>query len=657
VTNKRNKKSAKRSRAEKINLAKFSWTMLKVGLSALAWGLTVIAVMILWFSQDLPDLNALKAGERSPSITIQTQEGEILATYGDLYEDVVNVDELPPYVPQALMAVEDRRFYYHFGIDFVGLLRAAYTNYKAKRVVQGGSTLTQQLAKTILFSEGKYPVNDRSVKRKIQELILSFWLEWKFNKKQILTLYINRVYLGSGAYGIDAAARRYFSKSARQLTVFEAAIIAGLLKAPSKYSPAQNPKRASERAKIVLQLMVDAGFITSYESYLEQGERELSTLHGESNAGIRFFTDWIYENIPNLVGKTDQDIIVVTTIDPLMQKHGENVCQRKIEEKGKEYKVTESSLIAMTPDGAIKAMVGGLNYNKSQFNRATQAIRQPGSAFKNVVYLAAMESGYTPDSMIEDTPVEFGKWKPKNYKWPSRGEISLKEAFAHSVNSVAIRLTHAIGPSKVAETAKRLGITSHMIQDLSISLGTCETTLLEMATTFATFANQGQAVWPYGITEIKTKKGEVLYAHTPPEPRTIVATMPLLHMRELLRGAVANGSGRVANIDESVSGKTGSNGDRDAWFFGYRETPPENIDTVKGFTNVVVGVWVGNDNNKPMAKMSTGGRLPTQIIADFLKGSTAEFFENRQKKLEIIKTPKTQTKDQVQLDQLIKGIG
>ncbi|MCX7337942.1 MAG: PBP1A family penicillin-binding protein [Alphaproteobacteria bacterium] len=606
-TKKTRKKTAKRS--------SFLWTLARTCLMLGIWGLMALGLLVLWFSHDLPDLKNLQGSTRKPSVVIQTYDGAILKSYGDLYEDMVKVQELPPYVPQALMAVEDRRFYHHFGVDVIGLLRAAYTNYRAQRVVQGGSTLTQQLAKNILFTQGSFDTRDRSFKRKIQEVILSLWLEWNFTKDQILTMYLNRVYFGAGTYGIDAAARRYFNKSARNLTVFESAVIAGLLKAPSKYSPAHNPKLAKKRAKLVLELMVEAGFLKEFQSYLDQGEKELSDASAEKDQGMRYFADWVYEQVPTIVGETDKDLIVITTFDQTMQKQAEKSCTDLMETMGKQLKASEVAFVAMTPDGAVKAMVGGQNYGVSQFNRVTQALRQPGSAFKTFIYLAALESGLTPESMMDDSPVVIGDWRPGNYKWQSRGMISLKEGLTYSVNSVSIRLTQLVGPAKVAEVAKRLGITSTLNNDLSISLGTGETTLLEMTTSYATFANQGRAVWPYGILEIRDKDGAILYSHSA-EPGKVIVNATTLHgIRGMLRNVIENGTGRAANVDPTVSGKTGSNADKDAWFFAYREPEANGTDS----DGVVVGVWAGNDNNKPMAKASTGGRMPARIAAAFFK--------------------------------------
>jgi penicillin-binding protein 1A len=476
------------------------------------------------------------------------------------------------------------------------------------------------LAKNILFTQGSFSVNDRSYKRKIQEVLLAVWLEWKFTKDQILTMYLNRVYFGSGTYGIDAAARRYFNKSARNLSVFEAAVIAGLLKAPSKYSPAQHPKRAKVRAKIVLDLMVDAGYLRDYQSYLEQGVKELSDSARERNQGYKYFADWVYEAIPGIIGPIDKDIIVITTLEADLQRKAESVCLDHLEKMGKELKTSEVAFVAMTPDGAVKAMVGGKDYGSSQFNRVT-AHRQPGSAFKIFIYLAALEAGMTPETMMDDSPFSIGKWHPSNFKWKSRGIISLKTALAHSVNSVSIRLTQEVGPKKVAEVAKRLGVISDLNNDLSISLGTGDATLLELTTACSTFANQGKAVWPYGILEIRDKNGGILYRHQDNPGKPIISAIVLQGMREMLRAVIESGSGRAANIAPSVGGKTGSNGDRDAWFLGYRDATADP--ETEGPGGLVVGVWTGNDNNRPMAKMSTGGRMPTRVAGAFFRGSHA----------------------------------
>lgn len=583
-------------------------------LLASIWGSIVLGVILLWFIQDLPDLNKLQSNVRTPSITIQTLDGTIVNTYGDVFEEMVRIQDLPPHVPQALLAVEDRRFYYHFGIDFFGIVRAAYQNYQAKRVVQGASTLTQQLAKDLLIRQGMFEVNDRSLKRKVLDVLLAIWLEWKFTKDEILTMYLNRVYLGGGTYGIEAASQRYFNKSARELSVFEAAVIAGLMKAPTRYSPAANPEKARERAKVVLQLMQEAGFIEDAQKYFNEGMHVLESTKQENS--FKYFSDWIMELIPNFVNAMDRDLIVVTTLDPAMQRHADKVCADYIADMGAKLKTSQLSLAAMSPDGAVRAMVGGQDYKKSQFNRVTSALRQPGSTFKMFTYLAAMEEGLNPEEMIDDSPVVIGNWRPSNFTYKSRGEISLREAFARSVNSPAIRLMVKVGPKKVIEAAHRLGITSKMDEHISLSLGAIETTLLDLTAAFATFANHGRAVWPYGILEIRDKEGNILYRREEQQTQTVIKSEALEKMRTMLRAVIGEGSGGVANVSSTVMGKTGSNGDKDAWFISMRESIENDI----GFQNIVVGVWTGNDNNKPMAKESTGSKLPTRVAAAFYRG-------------------------------------
>ena len=581
------------------------------------WGTIVLGLVLLWFAQDLPDLNHLQTNVRTPSITIQTLDGTVINTYGDVFDEMVRVQDLPKHVPQALMAVEDRRFYYHFGVDFIGLVRAAYENYRAKRVVQGGSTLTQQLAKNLLFTEGSFVVTDRSFKRKILEVLLSVWLEWKFTKDDILTMYLNRVYLGGGTFGIEAASQRYFNKSARELSVFEAAVIAGLLKAPSRYSPSSNPDKARERAKTVLQLMQEAGFIKDAQTYFNEGMHVLESNKQENS--FKYFCDWIMELVPNFVNGMDRDLIVVTTLDPTMQRHADRVCIDYINEMGAKLKTSQLALLAMSPDGAVRSMVGGIDYKKSQFNRV-QASRQPGSAFKMFVFLAAMEDGLSPEDKIDDSPYVNGTWRPSSFTWKTRGEISIIEAFSRSINSVTIRLMEKVTPRKVIEAAHRLGITSPMEEHLSLSLGAIEATLLDLTSSFATYANQGRAVWPYGILEIRDKQGNILYRREEQQTQTIIKPEPLAKMRTMLRAVVDGRSGYRANISPTVMGKTGTNGDRsgniDAWFFSIREPLENDI----GFQNLVVGVWTGNDKDKRMANESSGSNLPALVTAAFYRG-------------------------------------
>jgi penicillin-binding protein 1A len=579
------------------------------------WALCFGGLIVLWFSYDLPDINHLQSTDRRPSVTIMTQDGTVIGTYGDLYEDMIRVQELSPYIPQALMAIEDRRFYSHFGVDLIGLVRAAYTNYRAHRVVQGGSTITQQLAKNFLMAQGLYGHNDRSLRRKIQEAIMAVWLEWRFTKDQIMTIYLNRVYFGAGTYGVDAAARKYFKKSAREISVYEAAVIAGLLKAPSRYSPTAHPERARARAKVVLDQMQEAGYIRSADEYMRQADAQQSQAPMTGN-GYQFFADWVYDSIPNYVTTSDKDLVVITTLDLSMQKKAEDAAIGLLEEMGKELKTSEIAMVAMTPNGAVRAMVGGKSYQTSQFNRVTQAIRQPGSAWKPFVYLAALEYGMTPESRISDEPITVGNWTPKNfgkhhYRYLEGEDWSLTEALAKSVNTVTVRLAQQVGTQRVAEVARRLGINGEIVTDLSMALGTTGVTLLDLTAAIGTFANHGMSVWPYGILSIRDKAGTVLYQRTNGASSPVVDARYVRQMNHMLTNVINNGTGRAAKMSFPVAGKTGSNGDTDAYIVAY--TP-----------DLVASVWTGNDNNKPMAKKSTGGRLPARVWAAFMKSLYGE---------------------------------
>jgi len=606
-----NSKPPKRRRQFSIK-----WVIFRLFLVMAIWITCLGGMGILWFSYDLPDISRLQSTARRPSVTIMTQDGTVIGTYGDLYEDMIRVEELSPYIPQALMAIEDRRFYSHFGVDIIGLLRAAYTNYRADRVVQGGSTITQQLAKNFLMTQGLYGHNDRSLRRKIQEAIMAIWLEWHFTKDQIMTIYLNRVYFGAGTYGVDAAAHKYFKKSARQISVYEAAVIAGLLKAPSRYSPTTHPERSRARAKVVLDQMQEAGYIRSADEYLRQGDAVYQADTSSKDNGYQFFADWVYDSISNYVTISDKDLVVITTLDLSMQRKAEDAAINLLEDMGKELKTSEIAMVAMTPNGAVRAMVGGKSYQGSQFNRVTQALRQPGSAWKPFVYLAALEYGMSPETRVSDEPITVGTWTPRNfgkhqYRYLDGEDYSLQEAITKSINSCTVRIAHQIGTKRIAEVARRLGINGRIVTDLSMALGTTELTLLDLTAAIGTFANNGVSVWPYGILAIKDKAGFILYQRENEAATPVVDTKYVKQMNSMLTSVVNNGTGRAAKMSFPVAGKTGSNGDTDAWFVGY--TP-----------DLVAGVWTGNDNNKPMAKKSTGARLPTRVWVAFMKSVYGE---------------------------------
>ncbi len=574
-------------------------------LSLLIWGVVLGGCALVWFAYDLPEIKRLELTTREPSVTLLARDGTTIATYGDLYGAFVHVKDLPAYVPHAILATEDRRFYEHFGVDVWGILRAAWTNFRAGSVVQGGSTITQQLAKNFLLSEKLYEPNDRSLRRKVQEILLALWLETHLQKEQILSIYLNRVYLGAGVYGINAAAWRYFGESAKELSLYQAAVIAGLLKAPSRYSPISNPDLAHSRAKVVLAAMVDAGYVKvqDVQKYQTLPEQLVKTKN-EALVG-RYFADWIFETLDEYIGKPSEDIVVKTTLDPRLQKFAEESVVNVVTTDGLKLDASQASLVSMTPDGGVRAMVGGVSYAQSQFNRATQAKRQTGSSFKFFVFMAALEHEYTPETMVSDVPMQIGKWKPKNYTWQSRGEVSLKDGFAYSVNAMPVRLAYRLGLPTVTKMARRLGLTCPMPKDLTIVLGSGEATLLELSAAYATIANHGFGVWPYGIIEVRNGQGELLYKRKSQGAGRILQPETVRDGLKLMEAAFSYGTGKGANIGRPCAGKTGTSQKyRDAWAVGF--TP-----------DLVTGVWMGNDNNKSMKKV-TGGRLPAKIWKQFM---------------------------------------
>jgi penicillin-binding protein 1A len=527
-------------------------------------------------------------------------DGSEIAEQGTFFGDAVNMAELPDYVPNAIIAIEDRRFYSHYGIDPIGIGRAMARNLMRGQMREGGSTLTQQLAKNLFLS------HERTFSRKAQELVFAVWLESKFTKDEILQLYLNRVYFGGGANGIDKAARTFYGKSAYELSLMEAATLAALLKAPTTYNPARNPEEASARAKLVLANMVTEGFITKEEA-LEAVDNPSKAATHDFTPATQYAVDWINTQLPLLIKKQTQSLIIETTIEPNLQANAENVLRKRISDNVKKLNVSQGAVVTMDGTGAIRALVGGRSYKRSQFNRATEAKRQPGSAFKAFVYLAAMENGYRPDSVEVDEPVKIGNWSPENYKRKYLGNVSLDQAYALSLNTVAAKLTQAVSPSAVTQVAKRLGITSKLGQDASIALGTSEVSLLEMTTAFTPFANGGRAVEPFIVKRILSRDGSVLYTRGGDGLGQVIGARELGDMNSMMRQVILTGTGTKARFDgQDMGGKTGTSQDyRDAWFVGY--TP-----------YLVTGVWMGNDDNTPTKKV-TGGSLPALVWHDIMQ--------------------------------------
>ena len=572
---------------------------LKWGAVGAIWSSFAALLFLGWCAFDLPDVSSLNDVKKQPSITLIAADGTLLASYGDLYGEFTHLDQMSGFLPAAVLATEDRRFYHHYGIDPVGLLRAFYVNLKSGVLVQGGSTITQQLAKNVFLTP------ERSLHRKGQELLLSFWLEHNFTKNQILELYLNRVYFGSGTYGVDAAARRYFGKPAQNVSMLQAAMLAGMLKAPSRYNPMNDPIAAATRAQIVIQNMVDAGMITEEQA----NQAGSQSTEAEDNAPLppvaRYFSDWALDQVSSYIGFTNEDLVVQTTLDPRAQGIAERDLAQVLAKEGPKQNASEAALVSMLPDGAVRAMVGGVDYKHSQYNRATQAMRQPGSAFKAFVFLSAFEAGLTPDSQFVDAPISIGKWRPGNYNDRYYGTVPLREAFARSLNSVAVQLSERVGRGNVIETAKRLGIDTPLGNDASIALGTSETTVLQMTASYATFANKGQGVLPYGITRIQTRDGKILYQRSGSGLGMVASPIAVREMLDVLTATVDWGTGKHAQIDRPAAGKTGTSQNfRDAWFIGLT-------------AQLVTGVWVGNDDNKPMNRV-TGGSLPVDIWHDYM---------------------------------------
>lgn len=564
------------------------------------WLAVVLVGYLAWCAYTLPDLGRATALQRGPSITLLAADGSFLTSFGDLYGTPVKLDDLPPHLPRAVVAIEDRRFFEHSGIDYTGLARALAVNLMAREVRQGGSTITQQLAKNLFLTP------DRTLTRKVQEAMLAFKLERDFTKEQILELYLNRVYLGAGAYGVDAAALRYFRKSATDVDLWESAVLAGLLRAPSRLAPTQNPEGAAARARVVLGAMRDLGWITAEAAADPKGvERPLAPTPSGHAIGARYFADWVMEQVQGYLGYVDRDLMVRTTLDPALQAAAVEAVGEAMADRSE-----QTALVALAPDGAVVAMVGGRDYRASQFNRATQAMRQPGSAFKLFVFLAAMEAGRDPMDRIEDAPVRVGNWEPGNYQDRFLGDVTLGEAMAHSLNSVAVRLTESVGRERVIETARRLGVTADLTREPSLALGTSELPLIELTGAYAAFADEGHAVTPRGIDEIRDSAGRVIYQRAAPRTWRAIEMPVVERINHMLHGVLARGTGRAAALDRQAVGKTGtSQGHRDAWFVGFT-------------ADLVAGVWVGNDDNRPMSRV-TGGTVPAEVWKAFMERAHA----------------------------------
>jgi penicillin-binding protein 1A len=566
------------------------------------WGCIALTGLLIYYASHLPPIDQLAVPKRPPNIAILADDGALIANRGDTGGAAVRLTDLPAYVPQAFVAIEDRRFYSHFGIDPIGISRAIFRDITGRGGMEGGSTLTQQLAKNLFLTQ------ERTLSRKIQEAILALWLERKYSKDQILELYLNRVYFGSGAYGVEAAARKYFGKSARQLTLSEAAVLAGLMKSPTRLAPNHNLEAANARAAQVITAMAEQGMITEAMAKLALS-RPAEVVHEKGAGSINYAADYVMDMLDDTIGAIDEDIVVTTTIDPKMQALAERALTDELNAKGDKFGVSQGAFVALDPNGAVKALVGGRNYADSQFNRAVAAKRQPGSAFKPFVYLSALEKGLTPDTVREDAPIAVKGWSPENYSHEYFGPVTLTKALSLSLNTVAVRLCLEVGPKTVVRTAHRLGITSDLEPNASIALGTSEVTPLELTAAYAAFANGGIGVQPHVIARVRTADGKQLYLRKNASFGRVIEPQYVAMMNQMMEETLLTGTARRAELPGwQAAGKTGTSQDwRDAWFVGYT-------------SYLVAGVWLGNDDGTATRKVS-GGNLPVDIWSRFMKGA------------------------------------
>jgi len=577
------------------------WRLLQWLVLLSVWGSLALFVALLILAWDLPRPESALDAARRPSLTLEDRAGHVFATFGDVVGEPLRLTDLPPYLPAAVVAVEDRRFYQHHGLDLLGIARAMLVNLRAGRLAQGGSTITQQVAKNLFLS------NAKTLRRKVQEVLLTLWLEHSFTKREILEIWLNRVYLGSGVFGVDAAARLYFGVSARHVTLWQAAVLAGLPRAPSRLSPRVDPAAAAARGREVLAAMAESGVITQDQAR-DAGARIAFPPRPATSGG--WFADWAADQGQGLI-EPGADAVLHTTLDPRLQGAVEARLGAILSGPAAAAGIAQGAVVALdAATGEVRAMAGGRDYRTGPYNRAVSARRQPGSAFKPFVWLAALEKGARPDGLVLDGPLRIGGYSPANFDVAFHGEVTLEDALAESLNTASVRLLlRAGGPRVVAETAHRLGISDTLPDNASLALGTGEVGLLELVAAYATFANGGFRVTPTGIASIESAGQPVPLFRTAP-PRVIDPDIDAI-MARMLRAVVAHGSGRAAAVPgRAVAGKTGTTQDgRDGWFIGWTG-------------GTVIGVWLGNDDNRP-GKDLTGGGLPARLFGE-IAGAVGE---------------------------------
>ncbi len=569
------------------------------------WGLAsfllvaiVVGISVGVAASSLPEIEELKSSQNGQMIVVRARDGTELVSLGPSYGKWLTYNQIPQVMKDAMLSTEDKRFRSHIGIDPVGVARSLYVRLREGRFKQGGSTITQQLARTVFLN------NDKTWSRKLREMVLAMALEWKFSKDQVLELYLNKVYFGGGAYGVDSASRKFFGHPGEELTLPEAAIIAGLVKAPSHYSPTADAEAAVGRAQVVLGLMQGNGVISASEAEAVNFKSVKFAAEKGQNS-VRYFTDWALPQLDLLLPENSEPIEVWTTLDPAMQRAATDAVAKNAP------KGTQGALVSLDRDGAVLALVGGTDYVTSNYNRAVNAVRQPGSAWKLFVYLAALEAGYTPDAKVKDEPVTIEGWSPRNSNGAFAGEIDVRTAFAFSKNTVAAQLGNEVGFSAVASMARRFGISTPISTVPSMVLGTNEVRLIDMTRAFAAVSARGSSVEPYGITKIVTTDGRTLYQHKSIQGQTLVPPYVAAGITDLLQTAVNIGSGRAAQIGRPVAGKTGTTtSNKDGWFLGFS-------------SGVTTGVWMGRDDDKPVPGLQ-GGTAPSRAFAQYMAVATAK---------------------------------
>jgi penicillin-binding protein 1A len=585
------RKTQKPRRGWLVRWLRYSLFATILGLFALG-----IAVAIAWSS--LPEFDQLKQSPNGQMIRVHAADGSVIVSLGPSFGTWLTIGEIPKVMTGAMVSVEDRRFRYHPGVDPIGIARSFWVRFRAGHFRQGGSTITQQLARNVFLT------NDKTWTRKLREIVLALAMERKYSKDQILELYLNRVYFGGGSYGIDAASRKFFGHPATSLSLAEAAIVAGLVKAPSNYSPTADATAAITRARVVLGVMADVGTISPAVARATDPASAKLAPEPRQNS-VRYFTDWALPQLETMVTETSAPLDVWTTLDIGMQRAADAAIAANAPAG------TQGALVSLDRDGAVRAMVGGTDYVTSIYNRATQAVRQPGSAFKLFVYLAALEGGMTTESTLVDEPVDINGWKPRNANGRYTGAINLRTAFTYSVNTIAAKIGAQVGTSAIADMARRLGISTPVNVLPSMVLGTSDVRLIDLTKAYAIVAAKGAAVAPYGIVRVTTDRGVVLYQHKADSSLVLLPPYVAAGMTDLLQTAVNAGTGKAAQIGRPVAGKTGTTtSNKDGWFMGFS-------------SGLTTGVWMGRDDAKTVRGLQ-GGTAPARAFAAFMRVAVAK---------------------------------